>query len=89
MSLQDGCVEIVYLKKYLYTTEANLVFSEGSDDLFFSLHAKQTTCINIKGLPSVLFVPMPPEILHQIEPQLWGEEGKSWKEGEKKKKEYT
>lgn len=36
---QGGCVKNANLKETLYTTEATSVFNEGSDYLFFSLHA--------------------------------------------------
>lgn len=39
MTPQGGYVETAYLEESLYIIEATLVFSEGSDDLFFSLHA--------------------------------------------------
>lgn len=48
ITLEGGYVETAYLKEFLYRKGAILVFSEGSDDLFFSLHTKLTICINIK-----------------------------------------
>lgn len=48
ITLESGYVEILYLKESFYRKEAILVFREGSDYLFFSLHDKLTICVNIK-----------------------------------------
>lgn len=48
MTLECRFLETPFLKESLYRKEAILVFTEDADDLFFSLLARVTICINAK-----------------------------------------